>query len=130
MSKELLKKLKVGDKVWVELVVDSIGEDRSYAILRDHVLGDEIGMDYNSKFRVYNPNELSVREILNYLKNNKETGVQIYQDGQIYLDDAKGDSKELDLDGLQFEIRTSKEDKRKIEIKKQIEELQKELNSL
>ena len=133
MSKELLKQLKEGDKVWVELeVVQEIDKEGDIQVgyFCNGGEGDVYLNEYNN-FSLSNPNELSVRELCEWLKGKE------YSRGNNCIelwDDCRGSYKDgaihfHSLDQLTELVREPNA-QRKEEIKKQIEELKQELKEL
>ena len=133
MSKELLNQLKVGDKVWVEMgVLHTIDQEGDVTFSRHSSLG-HIGLllNHENNFSLSNPNELTVRELCEWMKEkgygDVHNPIMLFQDEGGYTDD-----EEVGFENIEqlTEMVRNPNAQRKEEIKKQIEELQKELNSL
>ena len=128
MSKELLKQLKVKDKVWAELEVSE--EDVDVVTLIDYD-ADTFEITKNNNFSLSDPNELTVRELCEWIKG-KGYGdacnpIELYNDFSGGSRDGVIDFNSLDQ---LTELVRNPNAQRKEEIKKQIEELQNELNKL
>ena len=133
MSREILKQLQVGDKVWVEMEVrHTLDEDGDVAFNRDYSLGHSgILLNHNNNFSLSNPNELTVRELVEWMKE-KDYG-SVHNPIMLFQDEAGcTDDGEVDFDNIQHltKLVRNPNSKRKEEIKKQIEDLQQELKTL
>jgi len=133
MSKELLKQLKVGDKVWVEMeLIETIDNDGDFEFIGNYHSGKyNAYLNHNNNFSLSNPNELSVRELCDWLKKkgygSGVNPIRLYYD---YSGSSKDRKLEFsDLEELTEMVRNPNL-QRKEEIKKQIEELKKELDKL
>ena len=130
MSKELLKQLKVGDKVWVELrVLQKMDKEGDIQLERYCYSGkDNMYLNHNNNFSLSNPTELSVRELCEWIKKKDVwgQGLALFGDGSGDIDFKYGFSSIQELTDM---VRNLNE-QRKEEIKKQIKELQNELNKL
>jgi hypothetical protein len=64
MSKELLKQLKVGDKVWVEMeLIETIDNDGDFEFIGNYHSGKyNAYLNHNNNFSLSNPNEQLKRE--------------------------------------------------------------------
>ena len=133
MSREILEQLKVGDKVWVEMeLIETIDNDGDFEFIGNYHSGKyNAYLNHNNNFSLSNPNELTVRELCEWIhkKGYGDYGNPI----ELYYD-CSGRSKYgvLDFNNLENLTKMVREDntQRKEEIKKQIEELQKELKEL
>ena len=134
MSREILKQLKVGDKVWVELdVIMEIDEEGDVQV-QGYSCGraESMFLDHSNNFSLSDPNELTVRELIEFVKE-KGYGNGDY-DAVLLYNDFSGGSRDgvIDFNSLDQLTKLVRDPnfQRKEEIKKQIEELQKELNNL
>jgi len=133
MSKELLEQLKRGGKVWVELEVIMEIDEEGDVQVQGYSCGraESMFLDHSNNFSLSDPNELTVRELCEFIKKKGDGDV----DYSIELyNDFSGGSRDgvihfYSLEELTELVRNPNA-LRKEEIKKQIEELQKELKEL
>ena len=129
MSKELLKQLKVGDKVWVRLEVSQTIDDEGDVTFKSrYSFGeDKVYINDTNNFSLSNPNELTVRELCEWIavEDKHNDGLTLYSDGRGVLNYIH---RFLNTEEATNVVRHNTQ--RKEEIKKQIEELQNELNNL
>ena len=133
MSRDILKWVKVGDKVWAELkVLQEIDKEGDIQVEGYSYGGKEnMYVNRNTNFSLSNPNELTVRELCEWMGKegygSVHNPIMLFQDEGGYIED-----EGIEFDSLEQLTKLVREPnfQRKEEIKKQIEELQKELKGL
>ena len=133
MSREILKQLKIGDKVWAEVYVISEMDKQGDIQVEgySYEVKDSMYLNHNNNFSLSNPNELTVKELCEWLGKegygSVHNPIMLFQDEGGYIDDEK-----IEFDSLEHLTELVREPnfQRKEEIRKQIEELQKELKEL
>ena len=133
MSRDILKQLQVGDKVWIEVYVTHAIDKEGDIQVEGYSYGGKENMyvNRNTNFSLSNPNELTVKELCEWIEKK---GYGKGFDAIELYGDCSGGSRDgvIDFNNLETLTELVREPnfQRKEEIKKQIEELQKELKEL